>query len=408
MKRNYLFFVLPLILCSTTANGQPTTQGEGDQKSVESAMADEMKQARALQGDEQWVEAAELYMQITEAQPDNGAAWFNLGYCLHAAGELELAMSAHRKAATFDEFTGIALYNLGCAQSLRGELDDALKTLIASHEAGFDVGGNLDSDSDLVNLQEHPHYDKLVEMTGGGGAGDNFMSALMKARKYLEQNGPALMQQAKAMAQQAAGMMAQKVQEIKELSSDEEKMGAIKQQLGAAFARAHQAFLQWRESLASNDKHDSQTETAAKAESTDEEASYDIAEVTEEAESAFGSSNWKEAAEAYAIVVKAQPDDGQAWFRLGYALHLDGQIEAALKAHKHAAEFDTFKGIALYNVACAYSLLGDADASIKALEKCQEAGFDRISDMIDDADFDNIRDDPRFVAMVEALDGDGD
>ena len=72
-------------------------------------------QASALQQDGRWEEAAEAWGQVAEQTPDSGTAWFNLGYCLHAAGRLDEAIDAHRKAAEFDDYHGIALYNLGCA-----------------------------------------------------------------------------------------------------------------------------------------------------------------------------------------------------------------------------------------------------------------------------------------------------
>ena len=49
---------------------------------------------------------------------------------------------------------------------------------------------------------------------------------------------------------------------------------------------------------------------------------------------------------------------------------------------------------------------GSLDAAFEALEACKVAGFDRLVNMDDDGDFDNIRDDERFAAFIESL-GDG-
>ena len=87
--------------------------------------ASSVEHARNLQQAGQWPEAADAWRLVVEHDADNGTAWFNLGYCLHAAGRLERAIEAHRKASTFDDYHGIALYNLGCAYAL-------LKRAIAS------------------------------------------------------------------------------------------------------------------------------------------------------------------------------------------------------------------------------------------------------------------------------------
>ncbi len=383
-------FAPPALAQTTTPDTPPATQQDAvDLNAL-------MQEAQTYQNQQQFIEAAEIYLQVTEAQPENGVAWFNLGYCLHLAGELDLAINAHRKAATFEQFAGIGQYNLGCAYALLGESDEAFEALIASYEAGFNLGGQLDADSDLDSLRDDPRFEELVAMApprdGGMGMG-GVQTIVEKAQAFLEQNGPALMAQARTWAENAKAMAQEKIQELRYIAEDEEHMAELRVRLEGALARAHEAFSAWRVSQGD-------PEVVAVAEAVD------VDQLRNDAEEQFVRSNFGEAAELYGELVKHDPDNGEAWFRLGYSLHFEEQLEKALKVHLKAAEFDQYRGIALYNAACANSLLGHTDAAFEMLDKCKEAGFANLPNMEDDADFDNIRDDPRFQAFVDSL-GDG-
>ena len=124
------------------------------------------EQASALQQDGRWEEAAEAWRQVAEQTPDSGTAWFNLGYCVHAAGRLDEAIDIHRRAAEFDDYRGIALYNLGCAYALTGRSDAAIEALTASQEAGFRLRGRVESDSDLESLRKDPRLAALLACPG--------------------------------------------------------------------------------------------------------------------------------------------------------------------------------------------------------------------------------------------------
>ena len=64
-----------------------------------------------------------------------------------------------------------------------------------------------------------------------------------------------------------------------------------------------------------------------------------------------------------------------------------------------------YRGIALYNLGCAYALLGKNDAAIDALKGSLEAGFDMSDSLGSDSDLDGLRDDPRFKKLVERVGG---
>ena len=87
-----------------------------------------------------------------------------------------------------------------------------------------------------------------------------------------------------------------------------------------------------------------------------------------------------------------------------YALHADGDLERAIKAHKKAASFESFRGIGLYNLGCAYALTGQTDKAFEALRASGEAGFTLPGRIEGDPDLDSLRDDPRLAGADEGPD----
>jgi len=59
--------------------------------------------------------------------------------------------------------------------------------------------------------------------------------------------------------------------------------------------------------------------------------------------------------------------------------------------------------IALYNLACAESLLGNVKEAVATLEKAIDAGYHNLSHMINDQDFNNIKNTEGFKNMVKKL-----
>jgi tetratricopeptide repeat protein len=113
-----------------------------------------------------WKEATMAYTQIVLAQPDNGMAWSNLGYCLHAQGDLDRALRVHQKAATFPAGKAIALYNIACVHALRGETDQAFELIKQARQAGPISPQQFSSDGDLKSLHQDPRWAELMAELG--------------------------------------------------------------------------------------------------------------------------------------------------------------------------------------------------------------------------------------------------
>lgn len=101
--------------------------------------------------------------------------------------------------------------------------------------------------------------------------------------------------------------------------------------------------------------------------------------------------------------LQVEPNDGRA-------LHLAAVTAAKLG---DAARVDEYAGRALqsrsgdfstpYNLACAYSALGNVDRALALLDEAVRTGRGNLGWIEHDADLDNLRNDPRFAAIVERL-----
>ncbi|KAL6056494.1 putative Erythrocyte binding protein [Balamuthia mandrillaris] len=61
---------------------------------------------------------------------------------------------------------------------------------------------------------------------------------------------------------------------------------------------------------------------------------------------------------------------------------------------------------ALYNLACAESLMGNQEAAVEALTKAvMDGGYNNLQHMQQDADLDNIRENPGYLALIAHLSG---
>lgn len=91
-------------------------------------------------------------------------------------------------------------------------------------------------------------------------------------------------------------------------------------------------------------------------------------------------------------LVGRSPENGRAWYMLGYARHSLGDIGGAIEADLKATEFVSVRADAYYNLACAYGLNNELDLASNALEKAIEAGFVDFDLIGTDTDIAIVRD----------------
>jgi beta-lactamase regulating signal transducer with metallopeptidase domain len=121
------------------------------------------------------------------------------------------------------------------------------------------------------------------------------------------------------------------------------------------------------------------------------------------AQTAFNSADWESASKHYQEILKDDPDNGLAWFRLGYALHSQAKFKEAIQAHKQAANYPKAKHIAIYNWACALCRINQHDEALAKLELAIKEGFQSYKILSEDVDWIALRDDPRFVSLLDKL-----
>lgn len=81
-----------------------------------------------------------------------------------------------------------------------------------------------------------------------------------------------------------------------------------------------------------------------------------------------------------------------------FAYHFLGNDSLAIDFVQRTLQEDS---TANYNAACIYALVGETDSAVFYLRKALEAGFVRMHHLSIDPDFDSIRDDERFISLVE-------
>lgn len=97
------------------------------------------------------------------------------------------------------------------------------------------------------------------------------------------------------------------------------------------------------------------------------------------------------------------PDEARAWCLGAITLVRLGNPERGLEWAQRALQADPEDASVLYNVACAFSLTGKTDRAIKCLDEAATFGFRHKQWIERDSDFDSLRGDPRFQAVLARL-----
>jgi tetratricopeptide (TPR) repeat protein len=124
-------------------------------------------------------------------------------------------------------------------------------------------------------------------------------------------------------------------------------------------------------------------------------------EAAKEAAAHFQAKEWAKAAEGYEKVVKEQPANGRAWFRLGISRNNLEQYEAAAEAFQQAQQAGFAVPTARYNAATSFAHLGKAEEAFHWLQEAVTAGFNQPQTMETDEDLAGLREDARFAEVLQ-------
>lgn len=128
------------------------------------------------------------------------------------------------------------------------------------------------------------------------------------------------------------------------------------------------------------------------------------APTAEEANEYFSNQDWENSAEAYAEITQAEPENNQAWFRLGLSLHRLARYEEAIPAYEKALEHGFFNIQVMINLARLYSLMNRLDDSISWLRQATDAGLGALALLNNDPDLANVRGHSNFGEILTAAD----
>ena len=88
---------------------------------------------------------------------------------------------------------------------------------------------------------------------------------------------------------------------------------------------------------------------------------------------------------------------------IGNAYLERGEYDKALVEYGKAGELEPKNSIVHYNIACTYAEMEKIDPALDALETAVECGYEDVDWMEKDEDLDNLREHPRYKALVKAL-----
>ncbi len=110
----------------------------------------------------------------------------------------------------------------------------------------------------------------------------------------------------------------------------------------------------------------------------------------------------EEAIASYDQALKLKPDDHQTWNNWGNALRNLGCTEEAIASYDQALKFKPDYHQAWYNKACYYALQGNIEQALENLQQAINLNCEEYREMAKtDSDFDGIREDERFQALIQ-------
>ena len=110
----------------------------------------------------------------------------------------------------------------------------------------------------------------------------------------------------------------------------------------------------------------------------------------------------EEAIVSYDKALKFKPDAHEAWYNRGVALGNLGRLEEAVASYDQALNFKPDDHEAWYNKACSYALQGNIEQAIENLQQAINLSPDEYREMAKtNSDFDKIREDERFGALIQ-------
>ncbi len=99
--------------------------------------------------------------------------------------------------------------------------------------------------------------------------------------------------------------------------------------------------------------------------------------------------------------LRAGSYDGGDWYSVGVDLLRLRKLDESLVAFQNAVNLDGKTSSALYNMACALSLKGDAKTAAQYLDRAVQNGFDDVEKLKNDPDLRNVRNEVKLDRLIQ-------
>jgi len=101
--------------------------------------------------------------------------------------------------------------------------------------------------------------------------------------------------------------------------------------------------------------------------------------------------------------LELHPDDARACYLGAHALLELGKKETALEWNERAMTLAPYDPATLYNAACLFAVMGETDRIFECLAKAVDCGFSHRDWLENDPDFQSIREDSRYQALLARI-----
>ena len=107
--------------------------------------------------------------------------------------------------------------------------------------------------------------------------------------------------------------------------------------------------------------------------------------------------------EFYERVMERNPNAVDVLMALGDDYTKAGRYREGLAIDLKLAKLRSNDPVVHYNLACSYSLLGQVDEALETLRRAIAVGYRDFSHMQRDPDLENVRRDPRYLALLQEI-----
>ena len=356
-----------------------------------------------------------------KTEGNDGEYWFNRGYSLHQSDRYIEAIEAfsHSIAQRFRQAT--SMYNVACGYALLNDKENALFWLNRSLAAGFDRADLLRNDSDLDPLRSDPRFKDIVQKASltkreDKPGKDKTISRLEDAILNFDRLVSESSQDGNQWYQIGSRLLRLRdldraaIALTRAIDNLENGASAMYNLACTHSIKGDRALgLEWLEKSinAGFDSPDKLNNDPDIANLRGEPRFKNILELSRvlslsqfngagDDSSQYSKPRWAPAVKTYETFLRDNPNNGRAWFNLGYALHFSSEHGRAIQAFEKSAQLGYRKPTSMYNIACGYSMMGNRDSAFEWLEKSVDAGFNLEGYILSDEDLNNLRSDPRF------------